>query len=262
MSENKVTKIFDPADLQLDPGSRTVIATISTDGVDRQGEVVLPKGLMKKNYSGNPVVMSNHDYQTLPIGVCEWIKPDSRDARSLIAKYKITDKTEMGRDVWALMSDDPPVLRAHSIGFQVYEASPPTPEELEQRPEWKAAKSVIRKWEMLEFSVVGIPANPDCLALCHSKGLVSQATLDFINKDWQRPSPWQYKPTQEKPQEQQEKTQTPTQPTPATISIPTPTFSRNYASIEQRIKQSVLGRRNLAKETQRANLTNSSIQQS
>ena len=180
-SMDTITKIFDAADLALDEGSRTVIAVINSETVDRQGEVVLPKGLTKKNYAGNPVVLMGHDYSSLPIGKCEWIKPDSRDAKSLVAKYRVTDKTELGRDVFALLQDG--VLNAHSIGFQVLEQSAPTPEELAMRPDWKDARNIIRKFELLEFSVVAVPANPTALALAVSKG-ISRKTLDFIQKDW------------------------------------------------------------------------------
>lgn len=225
------TKIFDPSDLQLDEGSRSVVATISTDDVDRAGDVVLPKGLAKKNYAGNPVVLSGHNYDQLPIGKAAWVKQDSRSPSCLIAKYTITDKTELGRDTFALLQEG--ILNAHSIGFSILDQSAPTPEEMDN-PKWKDARNMIRSWELLEFSVVAVPCNQNALALAVSKG-ISRKTLDFLSPNWEQPTikrgnPWSYTPAAE--------------PTKV-ISIPTPTYCRNYAEIEKRINASLTEANNM-----------------
>jgi len=162
-----LTKVFD-SPLQLEPDTRTVVAVISTDTVDRDGEVVLPRGLRKKAFQGNPVVFTNHDYFSLPIGKALWVKAEPR---RVLAKYQISDKTPEARDVWALLRDG--ILQAHSIGFISHGATPPTPEEIATRPDWAGARLVHRDWELLEFSVVGVPANPEALALAVSKGYSS-----------------------------------------------------------------------------------------
>jgi HK97 family phage prohead protease len=165
-----ITKQYVVDDLEIDEASREVVAVISTDCVDRDGEVVLPRGLSKQNYGGNPVVLWGHNYDLPPIGVTRWVKPDGvkADKSRLIAKYYLSDKTQLARDVFSLLQEG--CLRAHSIGFQVTKCSPPTKAEVGIRPDWETCKNVIRSWELLEFSVVSVPANPEALALAVAKG--------------------------------------------------------------------------------------------
>jgi HK97 family phage prohead protease len=157
-------KTFEAHMLETTPGKREIVACISTAAVDRQNEVVLPTGMVRKNYAGM-TVFYNHD-TTRPIGVTQWIKPHNG---KLLAKFRCTDKTAFARDMFALAQDG--VLRTYSIGFRPLESSPPTAEELRQNPTWANATRVHRSWELLEFSLVGIPANPEALMLAISKGM-------------------------------------------------------------------------------------------
>lgn len=136
--------------------------------MDRQNEVVLPTGMLRKNHAGM-TVFYNHD-TTRPIGVTQWIKP--HDGK-ILAKFRCTDKTPFARDIFALAQDG--VLRTYSIGFRPLEASPPTAAEIRQHPEWADAVRVYRSWELLEFSLVGVPANPEALMLAISKGISAPA---------------------------------------------------------------------------------------
>ena len=168
--------------LQLEPGSRTVVAVISTDAVDRDGEVVLPRGLRKKAFQGNPIVFRNHDYGGLPIGKALWVKAE---AQRVLAKYQVSDKTQEAREVWDLLRDG--ILQAHSIGFTSHAASPPAAEELRTRPDWAGARLLHRDWELLEFSVVGVPANPEALTLAVAKGYSTDLLRKLFGPDTPRP---------------------------------------------------------------------------
>ena len=161
--------------LSLDPGSRTVLATISTDGIDRDGEVVSPKGMKATNFRRNPVVLLNHGKTSLPIGKALWIKPEvDSDGRGKIkAKYFIHDKTEEARAVFGMLQDG--ILNSHSISFMSNHSTKPTTAEINKRADLKDAKLIHRDWELLEFSVVTIPANPDAVTLAVSKGYSEKA---------------------------------------------------------------------------------------
>ena len=148
--------------LEVQPGRRQIVACISTAAVDRDGEVVLPAGLLKKNYAGL-TVFYNHD-TTRPVGVAQWVK--TRGDR-VLAKYRCTDRTQFARDVFALAQDG--VLTSYSVGFAPREASGPTPAEIAERPELATVRRMYRRWELLEFSLVGIPANPEATMLAISK---------------------------------------------------------------------------------------------
>src|ERR1700709_1763727 len=43
---------------------------ISTEDVDRSGEIVRQNGWELTNYKNNPIVLWGHDYYSLPIGIC------------------------------------------------------------------------------------------------------------------------------------------------------------------------------------------------
>lgn len=164
-----IRKSFESEILDVAPGRREVVACISTAAIDRDAEVVLPHGLIKKHYGGLTVF---YDHETdKPLGVTQWVKQG--DGR-VLAKYRASDKTQFARDMFALAQDG--VLKSYSIGFLPKAYSAPTAEELRVRPELKSARRVYRQWELLEFSLVGIAANPEATMLAISKK-VSPQTL-------------------------------------------------------------------------------------
>jgi len=168
-----ITKSTD-SHLEVNEGKREVLAVISSDAVDRDGEVVSPRGMKKKNFSGNPVVMKNHDYSSLPIGKALWVKADGN---KVLSKYRVSDATQEARDVFGLLQDG--TLKAHSIGFISHYKSKPTTKEINERPDLADAKLIHRDWSLHEFSVVGVPCNPEALALAVSKGY-SPTVLNFL----------------------------------------------------------------------------------
>lgn len=177
MEAVKCVKTYDGVN-EVEAGKREVVSVINTEAIDRDGEVVKPGGMKKKNYQGNPVVFYSHDY-TQPVGKSLWVKSgqDGNGNDVLIAKTYFSDKTELARDIFGLIQDK--VLNAFSIGFQSLRSSPPSTKEINIRPDLKNAKLIHRDWELLEYSVVGVPCNPEALSLAVSKGY-SQATIDLI----------------------------------------------------------------------------------
>jgi phage head maturation protease len=167
------TKIFDAA-ITCDDAKREIVGIISTEAVDRDKEVLLMDGMIANNFQGNPVVYLNHKHDNFPVGKCLWIKASTSPAGKpcLIAKTYITDKTQEGQDCFKLFQDG--ILNCFSVGFLPKTVSKPTREEITQHPEWEKAERVIRSWELLEYSVAGIPANPECMSLCVSKGFDSE----------------------------------------------------------------------------------------
>ena len=56
-----VRKGIVPSDMEFNKKERSVIATISTLAVDRDGEVVLPEGMDNTHFKLNPVVTFGHN---------------------------------------------------------------------------------------------------------------------------------------------------------------------------------------------------------
>ncbi len=63
-------------EFQFDPGERTDVSVITTDALDRDGEVVLPAGIDWSGY--NRVVTFCHRYDQLPVGSNWWIRAAAR----------------------------------------------------------------------------------------------------------------------------------------------------------------------------------------
>ncbi len=186
---NQISKTYKAESVELDAGSRTILSVINSESVDRDREIVQPKGLVKSKYEQNPVVLLSHDFRSLPIGTNLWIKSSRENGKDcLIAKTYISDKTQMGRDVFALFQDG--CLNAFSIGFNAIEAGPPTPDEIKSKSFYAGADTVYRKWELLEYSPVSIPANPDAIAFAVAKGF-DDKILEMMQKSI--PLPEKYK---------------------------------------------------------------------
>lgn len=132
---------------------------ISTADVDRQGESVDQAGWDLSFYKSNPIVLWGHDYSSLPIGVTTSI--EVKDGK-LIAegKFAPADANPFAQQVRKLY--DLGMVRATSVGF--------IPKEFDQK---KAG--VITKAELLEYSIVPVPANPYAITM----NQVRQLNLDI-----------------------------------------------------------------------------------
>lgn len=156
-------KAFEAEIDDIDIQNREVVAIISTDGVDREGDVLLPKGLRKKNYAGMTIDF-NHD-KDLPIGVSKWVKSEPK---RIISKYRVSDKTAFSRDVFGLLQDG--ILRYHSVDGKGFASGKPTSDELAINKSWSGARRIIRDWELFNYTICTCPQNPDAVAIMVSKG--------------------------------------------------------------------------------------------
>ena len=145
-----------------------ILSTVSTDGVDRMGDVVEQEGWVLDAYKSNPVVLWNHDYTRPPIGKCVDV---SLAGGRLKAVTKFAD-TAFGREVYNLYRGG--FMSAFSVGFR--------PLEWEPR---KGGGMRYTKNELLEYSCVPVPANSDAtLALRQAvqRGLFVE-TVPFLSPD-------------------------------------------------------------------------------
>lgn len=160
---------FKPTDFELVEGERADISTITTDRLDNQLDVVLPKGINLDIFRAYPVVTFAHDYEALPVGICQWIKSSDN---GLIAKTKY-HKCPQGFTNWlpdaCLSLIQEGGLRGKSIGFLATGVRDPTYEEIEQHPDWKEARAVVDESTLLEYAIAPVPVNPSALVLQVSK---------------------------------------------------------------------------------------------
>lgn len=142
------TKQFITAEFKgvVDKENKILAGVVGSSGaIDRHGESLNPMGWKLENYTKNPVILFGHDYKSLPIGkaVKVWIEDGK-----LMFTIKFAD-TPMGNEVFQLFEDE--MLNAFSVGF--------IPLKWDETGEFTFAEM-----ELLELSVVTVPANPEALA--------------------------------------------------------------------------------------------------
>lgn len=164
---------------EIDEEERTVVAVISTGSIDRDGEVLDPKGVMLDNFVKNPVIPWSHNANEPPVGKALWIKKGTKRITAK-AKFAITDRAE---EVWQLFRGK--FLNAFSVGFMPKKGHRPTPDEIKKNPVLADARFIYDEWELLEFSPVTVPANPEALAtavksksISLSKDLITELKID------------------------------------------------------------------------------------
>lgn len=126
----------------------------STPDVDRDRDRVMPMGLALDNYRKNPVLFYGHSYAD-PwnlIGKAAEIEQDATGLRIRAELREPASDTDPMHIVKALWESG--LLRAASIGFQPLEA----------QPNEKGGRDIQRA-ELLEISLVPIPANQSALRL-------------------------------------------------------------------------------------------------
>ena len=142
---------------ELASGKMSFIA--STDRADRYGDIIEQRGWELDAYRANPVILLNHDHNSLPIGKGDVrltekglvidVEFDMADPRSA----EIAGKAERG------------FMNAVSVGFAPLKSTPRAQLKTDHPAYSKAGGQYFEKAELLEVSIVTIPANADAVAI-------------------------------------------------------------------------------------------------
>ena len=135
--------------------------------VDRYGDIVEPAGWDLKWFKKNPVTLFAHDSQFL-IGTWENVRVEGG---KLMARLSLAARGTSARIDELIGLVEQGVLRAVSVGFRPLEADPLDP----NRP---YGPQRYKKQELLEASLVAVPANPAALALAKSLH-ISEETMSL-----------------------------------------------------------------------------------
>ena len=140
---------------------RTLEFRITTDSVDRHGDTVAAKGWDTAAYARNPVVLFAHDYESLPIGKSIGLSKDKSGLRSTV-KFAPAEIHPFAEQIYQLCKGG--FLSAASVGF--------IPKEFESSDrDGYHYPMDITKQELLEWSIVPVPANSDCLMGASTSGI-------------------------------------------------------------------------------------------
>ena len=152
---------------------RTVAETDGYDFVlsdpsrDRVGDKIEQSGWELRNFLKNPVALFNHN-QDAPIGVWENVRVESG---KLLARLALAARGTSARidEIRSLVEQG--ILKAVSVGFKPLEAEP-----------IKGGGLHFKRQELLEASVVSIPALPSALALAKSLDISNETLAEVFGK--------------------------------------------------------------------------------
>jgi HK97 family phage prohead protease len=166
MPKELILKQYD-SEVKAIEGERALSVTITTNDVDRSGDIVEPKGAKLTNFKKNPVVLMSHDYSGLPIGrATDLAKSDN----SITAKVVFPEEGTypLADTVFNLYKQG--FMKAWSIGFIPIKSEDITDDEEKDSKTVRYGKR-FKTWELLEFSACAVPANPHALTNMLSKGI-------------------------------------------------------------------------------------------
>lgn len=146
----------------VDEARRIVHAVINTKSIDSYDTVVMPRGVRLERFRKNPQVLWNHDINW-PIGrgLVDTISVTEDRIELDYQFYDFSNVPHRGplaglvEDLWHLVKNSN--LIGYSVGFMPLRVS-------ESKTEDGTPVVVYDEWELFEFSLTPIPANPDTLA--------------------------------------------------------------------------------------------------
>jgi HK97 family phage prohead protease len=140
---------------EIDKNAMTITHYISTNTPDRYGEIMKPEGCDYSGYRKNPVVFFGHLSRDLPIAKNEKIIIDDSGVLA-VTKF---DSSDFAKEIFRLNAEG--FLNSWSIGF--------VPKKIKSQKlkinDKEQDYVCIEEWELLEYSSVPIPANPDAVNL-------------------------------------------------------------------------------------------------
>lgn len=160
---------------QVDGEDLVLQFTISTGTVDRDNDTVNPDGWKLDNYLRNPVVLFAHDYQALPVARAEaiWVEGGSLKSK---ARFTSHDLYPFGYMVYQFYQQG--FMRATSVGF--------APSKWQFSDDRKYGVD-FQEQELLEYSCVPVPANPEALVDAKAKGIDTSPLKEWAERvldDW------------------------------------------------------------------------------
>jgi len=143
--------------------------TITTDAPDRERDVIAAGGWQLDAFLKNPVVMWAHDYRMPPVAMARTME---HTANGLISEAEFIDIPEhpFARMVGALVKLG--ALRATSVGFR--------PLKWAYNEERRGVD--FEQQELLEFSLVPVPANAGCLIEARASGVDVEPLREWAAK--------------------------------------------------------------------------------
>jgi len=168
----------------VDSGKRQVTGVPhSTEGVDRMGDIIRVKGWQLDAYRKNPVLLFGHDKGSLPIAKALKVRKgqSATGMRSLLIdeQYHEADVNPQSELVWRMVESG--ALPGRSVGFLPIEVHEPESDAEREKLGLGKYGLEFRSQELLESSIVPVPANAEALqGKCYA---IAQATAKKAVED-------------------------------------------------------------------------------
>ncbi len=165
--------------LGVDEKKMCATFVVTTDEPDRVGDIVESKSIYLEHFKKNPCGFYGHQAIILPIG--KWEDPDGKlcvwpaDGETTATIY-FSQKTKDAEQVFDLVVEG--ILRATSVGFNPRQ-EPELRHPGEDNPNSLQTGYLFRGIDLLEISIVGIPANPTATLVreCLSRNRLAGAAI-------------------------------------------------------------------------------------
>jgi HK97 family phage prohead protease len=153
---------LDSSDKAVDPDAPMTFVA-STEAVDRYGDIVRADGWELANFKRNPVALFGHNYSSI-VGLVPrvWI-----ESKRLMAEIKLAAQgtSALVDSVRALVAQK--ILRAVSVSFLPMEE----PTLMRDEKNDRVTGYEFTKQDLLEISLVAVPANQEAIAVARSLGI-------------------------------------------------------------------------------------------
>lgn len=160
-------------------------AMITTESVDRDQDIILATGGDLESFRKNPVVLDSHMYVSGAV-IGKSLKEEIVEGKGIKATFQfapreISERADNIRKLW-----QGGFLNAVSIGFIAHDTERRTDENGEE-----LRKGLIfNEWELLEFSIVPVPANQDALRLGYKMMIAQDEPGNTILQDEIKVAEW------------------------------------------------------------------------
>lgn len=159
---------------QIAPSASGFTAVITSETIDRDGEVLIPSGMNSKEFDRNPTLFWNHDYAE-PVGKA--VGPLKRKEREIVADFVFAKRPdgyagEFFPEVAAALVGQG-IVSGVSVGYVPEEGGVRMATDIDRKKYGGSVSRIFSRWKLLEVSLAPLQANPEALITAVKKGLCS-----------------------------------------------------------------------------------------
>lgn len=170
--EGKVCAVRKELVTEIGQTSEGLSFILSTAAVDRHGDTVSQSGWKLDNYKKNPVVLFGHDQNSPPVGKAGYVAVEGDKLIAKAVQFTPKDLSPFGYMIGEMYRQG--FMNAVSVGF--------LPGKFKENEDRGGLAMDFEEQELLEFSAVPVPANPEALQGAKSAGIEVAPLIQWATK--------------------------------------------------------------------------------